>query len=294
MKRTKLFSLTALVLAALLAFTACGAVPATPTEAPETAMPAEAPAETTAPVEAKTRIVPETITTEIFVGDMTITSSTVHSYDAQGLLAEIISYSNGTEVSRSTAENDEHGEVIRQTAVSGENTMVTDSELTYDDAGNLIRRVDTVSENGTVMDIREYTYNPDHTLAEAVITSLRESSYVTSNAYEYDDAGRKILEIRTDSSGTVTRIETRYDENGRVTGTVTKNAAGETVQYGEVRYEENGTVKQLTYFPDGTPSPSYTLTTYNEQGNPIMQETWNGDMLAMRMTYSYITVPAFK
>ena len=294
MKRTKLFSLTALLLAALLAFTACGAAPGTPTEAPETAMPAEAPAETTAPVEEKTRTVPETITTEIFVGDMTITSSTVHSYDERGLLAEILSFSNGEEVSRTIVENDEHGEVIRQTAVSGESSMVTESELTYDESWNLIRRVDTVSENGTDMDIREYAYNPDHTLAEAVITSLRETSYVTSNAYEYDDAGRKILEIRTDSSGTVTHIETRYDENGRVTGTVTKNDAGETVQYGEVRYEENGTVKQLTYFPDGTPSPSYTLTIYNEQGNPIMQETWNGDMLAMRMTYSYITVPAFK
>ncbi len=294
MKRHKLLSLTALLMAALLAFTACGSAPDAPVETPETALSTVAPTETSAPTEAKTRTVIESITTEIFVGDMTITSSTVHSYDEQGLLAQILSHSNGQEVSQTTVENDEYGEVIRQTAISGENTMITESDLTYDEAGNLIHRVDTVSENGTAMDIRDYTYNPDHTLAESVFTSLREPSYVTTNKFEYDEAGREILEIRTDSSGTATRIETQYDENGRTSGTVVKNDVGETLQYGETVYEDNGTVKQLTYFPDGTLSPSYTLITYNERGNPLTQETYNGEMLSMRMTYSYITVPAFK
>ncbi len=290
MKHRKCIALTALLLAALLAFTACGAQPSTEETLPVT----EAVPETTAPAEVKTRTVLESLTTEVFVGDMTITSSTVHSYDERGLLKEIVGSSNGEEYSRTVVENDKHGEVIRQTATSGENAIVTESQLTYDESGNLIHRVDTVSENGTAMDIREYTYNPDHTLKEAVITSLRDPSYVTSNAYEYDAQGREIAEIRTDSTGMVTRIETRYDENGRVCGTLVKNEAGETIQYGETIYEDNGTVKQVTYFPDGTPSPSYTLTTYNEEGNPLTQETWNGDTLAMRMTYTYITVPAFK
>jgi len=290
MKHSKLFSLSILLLAALLAFTACGAQPS----ADETLPVTEAVPEITVPAEVKTRTVLESLTTEVFVGDMTITSSTVHSYDERGLLAEILSFSNGEEVSRTTVENDEHGEVIRQTAVSGENAIVTESQLTYDEAGNLIHRVDTISENGTAMDIREYTYNPDHTLAGTLFTRLSEPAYTISNSYEYDDAGRKILEIQTHSAGTVTHIETQYDENGRISGTVVKNDAGEVTQYGETIYETNGTVKQLTYFPDGTPSPSYTLTTYNEQGNPIMQETWNGDLLSMRMTYTYITVPAFK
>jgi len=288
MKHTKLFSLTALVLSALLAFSGCAGnpTPTVSTRVPEATAATEPPA--------KTRTVLETMTTEIFVGDMTITSSTTHSYDNLGLLKETVSYSNGEEVSRTAVENDDQGEVIRQTTVSGENTMVTESELTYDEAGNLIHRVDTVSENGTVTDTREYTYNPDHTLKEAVITSLREPGYITSNTYEYDEEGREIVELRTDSSGTVTRIETQYDENGRVAGTVIKNDAGETIQSGETVYNDDGSVKQLTYFPDGTPSPSYTLTTYNEQGNPLTQETWNGDLLSMRMTYTYITVPAFK
>lgn len=290
MKHSKLFLLTALLLAALLAFTACGAQP--PTE--ETLPVTEAVPETTAPAEVKTRTVLESLTTEVFVGDMTITSSTVHSYDERGLLKEIVGSSNGEEYSRTVVENDEHGEVIRQTATSGENAIVTESQLTYDESGNLIHRVDTVSENGTATDIREYTYNPDHTLAGTLFTRLSEPAYTIANSYEYDDAGRKILEIQTHSAGTITHIETLYDENGRVTGTVVKNDAGEVTQYGETIYEDNGTVKQVTYFPDGTPSPSYTLTTYNEQGNPLTQETWNGDTLAMRMTYTYITVPAFK
>lgn len=291
MKKTHLSALTALLLAALLVFTACGQ---SPDASPETSLATQVPSETAVPPEEKTRTVLDTLTTEIFVGDMTITSSTVHSYDEQGLLKETISYSNGAEVSRTTVENDTHGEVIRQSTVSGENTMVTESELTYDDAGNLIHRVDTVSENGTVMDIREYTYNSDHTLAEAVITSLREPTYVTSNKFEYNEAGQEILELRTDSSGTVTRIETEYDDQGQVLRTVYKNDSGEVTQYVESIYEDNGAVKQLAYAPDGTPSPSYTLTTYNAQGNPLIQETYNGEVLSMRTTCTYLTVPAFK
>ena len=44
----------------------------------------------------------------------------------------------------------------------------------------------------------------------------------------------------------------------------------------------------------GTPSPSYTVTTRNEQGNILTQETYTGDTLTMRLTMTYITVPAFK
>ena len=281
----------AAILMLTMLLTACGNAAPVVTEAPETT---KVPETTAAPEEPRTRIVPETITTEVFVGDMAIESSIVHSYDERGLLKEIVSYSNGTEVSRTTAETDEHGEVIRQSAVSGENAIVTESDLTYDDAGNLIRRVDTVSENDTVMDVREYTYNPDHTLAKAVFNSHRDAGYTTSNAYEYDAEGCEILEIREDSSGAVTHIETQYDENGRVTGTVTKTPDGDVLMYGETIYQEDGTVKQQTRFPDGTLSPSYTVTTYNAQGNPLTTETYNGEMLAMRMSYTYITVPAFK
>lgn len=39
---------------------------------------------------------------------------------------------------------------------------------------------------------------------------------------------------------------------------------------------------------------SYTLTTYKEQGTPLIVETYNGDVLAMRTTHTNITVPVFK
>ena len=52
-------------------------------------------------------------------------------------------------------------------------------------------------------------------------------------------------------------------------------------------YLEDGTVKTIS----GT---NYTLSTYDEHGNPLTQETYAGDVLVMRLTYTYITVPAIK
>ena len=143
-KRTKLFSLTALILVSLLVFTACGQAPAVSTEAP-----------------VKTRMVLESLTTEIVAGDMTIANREAFSYDEQGLLTEIISYSGDQEVSRTSVENDEHGTPIRQTAVSGAVTTVTESECTYDEKGNLIKQISTVTTNGEVTDIREYEYTSE-------------------------------------------------------------------------------------------------------------------------------------
>lgn len=291
MKKARLHTLTALFLATLLFFTACGQ---NYEEIPETTISTEASVDDTVPMERKTRTVPDTITTEVFVGEMTIISSTVYSYDDQGLLKEIIAYSNGVENTRTTVENDTNGEVVHQSSVSNGITTITDSENIYDDAGNLVQKTDTVTIDGVVSNIREYTYNSDHTLAKAQFRSLGDQSYTTSNTYEYDVEGRQILELREDSSGTVTHIETEYNDLGLNLRTIYKNDSGMISHYTENIYEDNGAVKQVTYAADGTLSPSYTLTTRNEYGNPLTAETYNGEVLAMRTTYTYITVPAFK
>ena len=282
MRQSKLFLL---LLVAVLMFTACGTIP----PAAGTAPPQTEAAEPAAPV---TRTLIETHTIETVVGDMTVSTKNEYHYDPAGLLQEIIAYSGDAEVSRTTVENNEHGEPIRQTTVSGSSTSITESQRTYDADGNLTQCIDTVTQDGIVTDIREYTYNPDHTLAKAVFTTQGENAYATSNVYEYDENGNEIVEIITGSNGTSTRVETQYDENGRITRTeaAAQNAAGEIQQYVEYIYEADGSVKQQAYTPDGTPTPNYTVSTYNEYGNPLTTETHIGDTLVMRMTYTYVTI----
>ena len=272
MKRAHLFSLT---LAALLSLTACG----------KSAQPiAEA-----AP---KTRTVLNTLTVETFAGDVTIASKTEYLYDDQGLMTEIVAYTNGEETSRTAVENNEYGEPIRQTAISGGVTTVTESERTYDENGTLLNTVDTVTRDGNVTDIREYSYNADGKPLHAVFTSLGENAYTTSNTYEYDDSGRQTAVLQ-ESNVYTARTETEYDESGRALRTVSTNADGQVTSYSEFTYAEDGTVTQAAYSADGTPM-GCTLTTQDAQGNPLTVETYTGDTLMMRMTYTYITVPAFR
>lgn len=272
MKHSKLFSLTGLFLAALLVFTGC-----TATQAP--------PEETTA--SPQTRTVLETLTTEIAMGDMVIANREEYIYNEQGLLTEIVSYSGDQEVSRTTVENDEHGSPVRQTSVAGEITTVTESECTYDENGNLIKQVSTVTTNGEVTTIREYEYTPEGKVLNATFTTTGENGYTTGNSYEYDEAGRQTAEIFLSPDGSTARKETQYNEEGNPIRSVTTNSDGVVTVETDYIYLEDGTVKTVS-------GPSYTLATYNEQGNPLTQETYTGDVLVMRLTYTYITVPAFK
>lgn len=287
-----------LIIALVLLLTACGnAAPAAsqPT-APAATVPAPSVPETTEATQPpqETRTVLQTMTTEVFMGDMVLVNRTDNIYDDQGLLCETVNYSGETETFRTVFENDEHGEVLRQTADMGGVLQVTDSENTYDESGNLIKKVDTVSMNGTVTDIREYNFNADHKHTSCTFTTMGDPNQVITITYEYDDQGREILETQENTMGGRQQTETQYNENGQVSKRIYRDAAGEITGYSEVIFQEDGTEKQLSYAPDGTPSPSYTVIARNEQGNILTQETYTGDTLTMRLTMTYITVPAFK
>lgn len=287
-----------LIIALFLLLTACGnAAPAAsqPT-APAATVPAPSVPETTEATQPpqETRTVLQTVTTEVFMGDMVLVNRTDNIYDDQGLLYETVNYSGETETFRTVFENDEHGEVLRQTADMGGVLQVTDSENTYDESGNLIKKVDTVSTNGTVTDIREYNFNADHKHTSCTFTTMGDPNQVITITYEYDDQGREILETQENTMGGRQQTETQYNENGQVSKLIYRDAAGEITGYSEVIFQEDGTEKQLSYAPDGAPSLSYTVIARNEQGNILTQETYTGDTLTMRLTMTYITVPAFK
>ena len=291
MRNSKYFSLALLLLAAALILTACASPAPAAAEAPETT---EAPQFTEAAP--KTRTVPDTLTMEIFVGDVNISTKTQHFYDENGLLSQTISYSGDQETSRTELENDLHGEVIRQTTVSGAMTTVTESENTYDDAGNLIKKVDTVTMDGVITDIREYSYRPDGKLLEAIFTHTGENGYTTSNCYEYDEKGNQIAVIQ-ESNGISIRTEAEFNEEGRIVSSVTINSDDTVTGRTEYTYDfaEDGTMTQTqTAIALPTGLSTRTVTCYDEQGNTILTETWTDDTLTQRISCTYITVPAFK
>lgn len=277
-------TLTALLLVLALLTACSGSAPAV-TETPESSV---IPETTAVPETPRTRTVLETLTIEAHIGDLVISTVTEYSYNEMGLLTEVIGYSNGEEVSRTTVENDEHGEVIRQVAVSGGVTTITESENTYDEAGNLISKVDTVSVDGTVTDIREYAYAPGGRLLEALFTTQGDNGYTTGNRYEYDENGRQTAEIYLSADGSEARKETEYNESGDPIRSVTTNSDGVVTVETDYIYLEDGSIKTVS-------GQGWNLNTYDEQGNPLCSEAYTSDgTLMQRISYTYITVPAFK
>ena len=277
-------TLTALLLVLAL-LTACGSSAPAVTETPEATV---IPETTAVPETPRTRTVLETLTIEAHIGDLVISTVTEYSYNEMGLLTEVIGYSNGEEVSRTTVENDEHGEVVRQVAVSSGVTTITESENTYDEAGNLISKVDTVSVDGTVTDIREYTYAPGGRLQEALFTTQGDNGYTTGNRYEYDENGRQTAEIYLSADGSEARKETEYNESGDPIRSVTTNSDGVVTVETDYIYLEDGSIKTVS-------GQGWNLNTYDGQGNPLCSEAYTSDgTLMQRISYTYITVPAFK
>lgn len=283
MKKPRLFALTAALLAMLMVITACGKKQ----EAiPETTIAAEEPA--------KTRSVVEILTSEVFTGEMSVDVKTQYIYDEQGLMKAVVSWFNGEESSRAVIENDHMGEVIRQTSVSNGVTTVTESENTYDEAGNLIKKVDTVSSDGNVTDIREYHYNADHQHTHVKFSILGENPVTITTRYEYDSLGNQTAEHQeTNGISSSVLTEYEYDDQNRISKATKTNGNGAVTGYTEYTYESDGHRILNDYLPDGTPL-SKIVYTYDENGQTVQRETWYADVLSQRTTYTYITVPAFK
>ena len=152
--------------------------------------------------------------------------------------------------------------------------------------------MDTVSVDGVITDIREYSYRPDGKHLQVVFTRTGENGYITSNTYEYDDLGNQIAVIQ-ESNGFSSRTEAEFDETGRILRSVTTNSDGIITNRSEYDYAEDGTVTQTSVaLPTGL--SVRTVTQYDENGNTLSTETWTEDALTQRITCTYITVPAFK
>ena len=284
----KRFQFLSLLLVAALVFTACGTIPpAAETAPPQTVAAEPVPTEPAAPM---TRTLIETHTIEQFFGDMAMVMKTEYSYDPAGIMKGLISYTSDMETSRTTFECDEHGNPVLQTAVSGDMTILTESENTYDETGNLVKKVDTVTRDGTVTDVREYHYNAEHKHTKVVNTSYGDNPYSITTTYEYDDHGNEISQTQENgTSVTSFTTEYEYDESGNILKEIQKNTNGEVYTTVDYTYNTDGLLAESKSTTPASPL-RYTVTTYNEYGNPLVSESYDNDALTMRMTYTYVTV----
>lgn len=267
MKKCRLFSLSALFLAVLMVFAACGEEKAQP------------------------RTLLASYCVEQFVGGTAITLKTENTYDEQGLLTQVVTYSGDVETSRATVENDEFGNPIRQASVSNGSTTISEIQNTYDKNGILTKKTDTITTDGIVTTRREYTYTEEGNPLTAAVTYYGETTSILSSSYEYDENGNVTTEIQ-EYNGDVTRTDTEYeyDEDNLILKAVKKEADGTVSSYTEYLYDENGnSIQQHSYSADGTAIGS-TFCTYDESGNLLQQEIYSGETLVYRMTYTYIQI----
>ncbi len=246
------------------------------------------PEQTSAPMEeAEPKMRLASVTIEGIMGDITSSTTTEFHYDEKGFLCEMVAFANGEEVSRSAVLCDDQGNPIRETSVSGGVTTVTESQLTYSEAGELIQKTSTVTVDGTVTDVREYHYKGEGKLAEAKFYRGGETEPYSYNRYEYNDQGQEVLQI-VGSAGSEGRMEAEYDAQGRKVRAVQKNSQGEILVTVDYAYEEEGKVVQTNTYPDGRVLTVIQLE--YEEGSTNIAETYMDGVLSTRVSSTYVPI----
>ncbi len=276
--------LTAIVLTALFLFSIWGCASQAKTEATVqgTVNQATEPAERQQPKQYL-----QTILMEQVMGDTTIATTMEYHYDEQGFMSEVLTLSGGEEVGRSTFQCDNKGNPLVETNVSGGITTITESQLTYDDNGILISKIDTVTQEGIVTDVREYHYMENGTGKHSYVRFYRgeDTEPYSAITYEYNDNGQETAQI-SENNGTVSRAEHTYDDEGRLTKTVHRYGQKEVSTIAEYTYEGEDTVIQSTLDPQGNLLSTATTKEY-EEGSTKIKETYMNDTLFSRVTTAY-------
>lgn len=157
-----------------------------------------------------------------------------NAFDEDGYVVKTAGSLEGEAVQTYSLEKDEQGRLIKSTGSDG-----TVKELTYDNAGNIAKSVETGSIVGedTEGNLTNYgTYSATTTYDEAghVVSILYENNgyyQLTEKAYEYNDAGQVVSVTTTTSSGSdadnleadasgTTTATVEYDDNGNISRVV--------------------------------------------------------------------------
>ena len=211
-----------------------------------------------------------------------------YSYDELGRLsAEREVSSNGEETYSTAVTYSETGAQTLYTYPEGRTATVRE---TWDEQGNVI--LSEYIESGEVEHYTEYVYDAQGRLIEDITHYVFESA-VPRNKYSYDEAGNQIGHYEYSGEELTGWLETTRDEEGRRTGTVYYGFDGAVMSRTEYSWEGNTEIGSRMD-PDGTVY-MVILTTYDEEGNLLRQETQQEGFVISCTEYTYerieITAP---
>ena len=229
-----------------------------------------------------------TIYSERYQND-SLFSTTSWEYDEFGNPLKITAEGNDTvEISEYKNTLDKDGRILRQEMYQNGKLMSVDA-FTYDRNGNeLTHEYNWFSENEEMLEWRKYTktYNSNGVLNRKTLHWNFNNEYII---WDYEDG----LCVRQTSyeSETDKIVEYwiyTYDEKGNQTRKSRYDEADNLSYYTEYTWEDTGRVQtEMNYDADGTPRNHFTVFTYDEYGNQIMQERYRDGEVYWRISNVY-------
>ncbi len=200
-----------------------------------------------------------------------------YTYDDRGnTVKEVYSYNGGTTVY--TYEFNEAGLMTAASTVG--DGFANRTEYAYDANGNRTKVLGSIVD-GEPTYVTEMSYDAAGNMVKSVYTSDG-GDYVSTSTFEYDAEGRNIHSVYEAPYGN-SEYTTVYDEGGNVLRSEYKGESYSSVTTYE--YDASGNETRCETV-DGDGFTSLTLTTYNQEGDPVTR-TEDNDGVVIKSVYSY-------
>lgn len=251
-------------------------------------------------------------------GVVTFVDLAEYDYDENGYQTEFREYRNGVLTQTNIYENDTFGNILKVTSISDGKTTVFDHNLILDDDGRIL--LQEASSDGVLLYTLEYTYDKNGNKASEVYTHMEDGTpeIIRNMELTYDRKGQLIREIHHNQDGTYLL----YDyEAGKQVKTESYDSSDELLSYWEYTYNDKGQlIKESSYAcqrhgdsrtsiltnynlytydetgyvvtcTNGStrerPVETYSVTTYDEYGNKLLQERYMDGQLYWRITQEF-------
>jgi len=245
-----------------------------------------------------------------------------YQYDENGFQTGSQEYRDGILKHTYIYENDSFGNILKVTSISDEKTTVFDHKLaldehghvllqeaytdgvlcftleyTYDKNGNVTSEIYTTMEdgNGEVIRNKEMTYNRKGQLTRE-IHHKKDGSYIL---FDYED-GKEIKASHYDSSDELLSYqESSYNDHGQLIKESSYSCKREEnsrtsllTDYKLYTYDETGYVVTCTnHSTREKPVQTYSVITYDQYGNTLLQERYMNNQLYWRISQEFEAIP---
>lgn len=241
-----------------------------------------------------------------------------YEYDENGYQTEFREYRNGILTQTNIYENDTYGNILRVTIISDGKTTVFDHNLVLDDTGRIL--LQEACSDGVLIYTMEYTYDKNGNATSEIYTSMNDgiAEIIRNKEMTYDHKGQLIREIHHNQDGSYLLHD--Y-EDGKQIKTSSYNKNDDLLSYWEYTYndkkqlvqesfytcqrqgdsrtsklseyylytyDETGYIVTCTHHPMRDKSvQTYSVTTYDQYGNKLLQERYMDGQLYWRITQEF-------